>query len=74
MSAHYEVEGSTFPADLRGLTQAIRLGREFATSGPVEVRKVTDGGTSVAYTVPHTPYVHKPRKGYYDPEVEGAQD
>jgi hypothetical protein len=64
MTRNYVVQGEVFPVTLKGLTDAIKLGKEFAYSGPVDVLKIAGEQTTVAYTVPYTPQRSTPRKGY----------
>lgn len=67
---YYMVEGTEFPGTLRGLTAAIKLAREYAQSGPVDVIKNWESGAStVAYHIPHMPAPSKPdRQGNFSRE------
>lgn len=68
----YTVKDHEFPGNLRGLTEAIKVGREYAQTEPVDVFKVSDGNVTVAYSIDYMPKPSKPgREGNY-PQEGGA--
>ena len=65
MTARYQVEGSdfTYPASLKGLTEAIAEGCAWADCTPVHVLRIEGQSVTVAYTVPVQP-PKPPRRGF----------